>query len=826
VDEDDFRDLWNGAIESGVNNAEVLRLAKAWCQHARLDRRHLGTGMIEVQTGLPVSGGRLTCDYARKPVNAESMNLEPLALEFYENNCIGCPNRLPGGEEPNLGTLADEAIKERDERATVAREQARLAEEARRQRAADRRMRLREAGERSRHVLDLVERVDTEDDQVAARDLVHLARLEPEAFTDPVLDDLVATAIGNVNDSLMESVFALHAARGTPDTQLVQLAFDAVAAGVAVSPAAAVIARSADSVDPRPIVLRNLIELAAGSADGPGPEFEAEPEALVRLFDVASASVIEALGELVRSDDPWARGSGARAVRRLFLVRPTAIEPLLPAVLEGLMLPDRSRYYGEPHPASEAAYAVAVALHSDPDTAEQLIEPVWSASDDSKRRRLLRCYRNTVGRFSDRSAATSLLARIATRALSVASSSDRELPGEGLDLLEEIAEGNREIPGLELASIAEAMVSIATENERLAGEAVPTEILAALEWQNLLLSRRSLLSKAADALGCVGAHQPIEFSTAVEELWERYAGREVLRVALLRGVGRAMRHAESVGFAIPLLSRALGSGTRSERRAALYALHEGSRYGRTTLPADVAAQVIDSLREADTAIAAVRVLNNVDVPEDRLVAVLNALLTIAVNLAPHRDDVAQEALWAALRLARGTGYEEQVTDYGFDAVEKMPSTEAAETLRAFPETHSRWPAAAIKSLHLDKDPQYWSLGDRDREEVLERLMTLDPSSLRPYLDELVTVGVERLPDDRAWAWRVAESLASAGEHVPAAAIAEAVAASIPDTIEQRRPRAYAEKIAIGHRLNAALAARDHVAASTLRGRLDALGQDD
>ena len=55
------------AMAIGRENDELIALGKAWCTHIRTDRSGLGVGMVEEMTGLPITGGRFTCDYAEHP---------------------------------------------------------------------------------------------------------------------------------------------------------------------------------------------------------------------------------------------------------------------------------------------------------------------------------------------------------------------------------------------------------------------------------------------------------------------------------------------------------------------------------------------------------------------------------------------------------------------------------------------------------------------------------------------------------------------------------------------------------------------------------------
>src|SRR5699024_8808809 len=111
-------------------------------------------------TGLPISGGSLRCDYAKAPPQLIGMQLAHSALPFYEANCVGCADRVPGGEEPNLATWAMEQRRQRDAQQAHL-EQVRADESARRdQRHQDRRRRLSSTSAPVAQILDLVERID------------------------------------------------------------------------------------------------------------------------------------------------------------------------------------------------------------------------------------------------------------------------------------------------------------------------------------------------------------------------------------------------------------------------------------------------------------------------------------------------------------------------------------------------------------------------------------------------------------------------------------------------------------------------------------------
>ena len=204
--DDPLNSMMRDALDIGLENLEILRLAKAWCQHATMSGG-MGVGLLQQATGLPISGGSLRCDYAKAPPQLLGMQLAYSALAFYEANCVGCKDRVPGDGEPNLATWAAEQRRQRDaEHARL--EQERADESTRRdQRHEDRRRRLSSTSAPIAQILELVERIDAErPDAQATKDLLILADQEPEAFEDAVLLDLRETALAVRGDALMEAV--------------------------------------------------------------------------------------------------------------------------------------------------------------------------------------------------------------------------------------------------------------------------------------------------------------------------------------------------------------------------------------------------------------------------------------------------------------------------------------------------------------------------------------------------------------------------------------------------------------------------------------------
>src|SRR5208337_5423873 len=101
------------AIAIGEANKRIIELAQNWCAHLCVEHR-CGVGMVEASTGLPIGMRALTCPYARSPGFA-GMDLEFVALDFYDRNCATCSQRKPVGP-PNLMELVGKRDRDRTRR--------------------------------------------------------------------------------------------------------------------------------------------------------------------------------------------------------------------------------------------------------------------------------------------------------------------------------------------------------------------------------------------------------------------------------------------------------------------------------------------------------------------------------------------------------------------------------------------------------------------------------------------------------------------------------------------------------------------------------------
>ena len=108
------------AMRIGERNKITIELIKNWCRHVEVVITG-GVGMVEETTGLPIGMRGIRCKHARAP-SFSGMQMDRIALDFYDRNCEGCTYR-ESVALPNLTEL----LRARDEERRTQDEASKLA---------------------------------------------------------------------------------------------------------------------------------------------------------------------------------------------------------------------------------------------------------------------------------------------------------------------------------------------------------------------------------------------------------------------------------------------------------------------------------------------------------------------------------------------------------------------------------------------------------------------------------------------------------------------------------------------------------------------------
>jgi len=383
-------------VALGQRNAEVIELFARFCRNVRVEVMG-GVGMIEAQTGLPIGHRAFRCAYA-SGMTAFSMHLEDVAVEFYEEHCRGCADRVRSGLlSENIATLAEARRSASQARAERERAEADMRLRRREERST-RRLR-RSAGEPYPSVaqLERADRLDPPDGSPESSDvewLVRTASLGPEVISEATAAELVELANGEevpwaTREAAQAVLVPLTAAGRVPEATAALIALANLSEGPGAEAGKLLVAAGnaarAESVTAK--VARSVVELA-GSAGDPwahamsrfsGKAIVADPaplllcaarnlEAVVQVIEqmLAGAAVarqppvvlVGPDGQPLRAaetpaSDPLGtadrpRSIAAAACLPLIEATPSAAPRLVAALARSLEIPDQDRYDAPP----------------------------------------------------------------------------------------------------------------------------------------------------------------------------------------------------------------------------------------------------------------------------------------------------------------------------------------------------------------------------------------------------------------------------------------------------------------------------------------------
>jgi hypothetical protein len=814
VDPEDVQEDIDRTTAIGLENLEILTLAANWCEHIDLDSRHMGVGLIQQATGLPISGGNLRCEFAEAP-RSFGMVLKNTAAEFYEQNCVGCPHHKPTGREPTLATWADPIIAGRNEVARRAEEERRAENERRLERAARRRFLVGTPDPAVQAILDLMDRIDAEDrDPEAEGLLLKTAELSPQDFPSPLLEHLAAEGSVIRRDSLLDVVFKVFELSGRPPLdRVLALSFAAIGTGFAATSAGRIISTNATAIPDDAATRRGIIGLAAGAIDFHHGDWEgSEPDALVRFFDVDPVGAAQAIGSLLRDEEAWARSTGAHAARALVRTRPAAGSALVDPLLDCVVIRDGSRYLGDPWPSSTAADVVADVLFTDPTADESIVERMRGAAE-REMRALWKCYWHAApSRFRDPvpNATLDLIERRATALLK------EDLP---LGALEEISEtfshltddhdGSVGVPLAELIGLLRQWNTKVREADAHRPPD-PSPVMAFLEWEHERIRTKGIARNIEEAVEGRAKQDVLAYVDAVGSMWDATLDPPLTegdRASLVKGLS-VTKTQEALDRAEPLLVRVLSAGSVVERAAALGAL-EDIGWRDLRMASSIQRLIVSNLTTHDrlwVIVSAIRALRVVELETGERPAVVQFLVNFAAAYKREQSDDAERALGWALEFASGEPYEQRVRELGLEIVNGMASSDAADALDHLHalRTGPDWVAAVIRALADDDRGGLWYGVHEGRKDDLLRLLSTVPTAwLEPNWDALDRQARTDLDLDGSWTWAIADLLARHGQHHRAADLAQAIVDGTPDTRERRHRRRLAKLVTYGHRINAA-----------------------
>jgi hypothetical protein len=651
------------AINTGVANKRIIELVQNWCAHVTCET-YGGTGLVEIQTGLPIGMRRLRCPHA-SAAGMAGMQLDVVALDFYDQNCSTCQKRQPV-RLPNLSEL----VHERDRnQAQQAEANSRAVEQytlALRERTARREALSKGCDPATAGLFDVIDQLDHQPNDQNARILIETAAATPIRFKSNVVEALVDLA-GTEKKKIEPALTAL-AAVDTDRGRLCRVALQVLSRGIRSVIAAEIIAKNLDNAhrDLVPAALPSVIGLALpGHGFGPEDELHGSPEPIRSVHRLFPDLTLDVIKTLLRNSSKAIRITATNSVLTILEIDPTFGLAVIDGLIASFDLPDN--IYGENGSARGwAAKTLARIMLDYPQDIDTQIQQAMGSSDKDKVEALFDVYewvfRSTgrAGETADLTPAHELayermmeivVRRVTDKRLDTATQFLRETAKRYPDLLERHADSLLGAAAL-IASELDAPSSPLLDLE------VPPSALRELENQSKRLSLTYALNAAMEAVAAAAVRNPRVIAVSVVRTYEALDDRhERFKAALVHCLGSFAADPSGLKVALPPLYDAMTSQSVVVRGAAASAYGQVAQESPEDLPSLLHETFILLLADPYVLVhsRALNALRQISLPDAYVSRVRNVVLGLTSAHATNRkhEDVFAKCLAAALSLSQG-----------------------------------------------------------------------------------------------------------------------------------------------------------------------------
>jgi hypothetical protein len=792
--------------EMGRQNDQMISLVKRHCRHAKIERSpHMGVGLVEQMTGLPISGREIHCPHAAEqpPIG---MDFSVTAVEFYRLNCAGCEHREAVGM-PNLKMFVEDLDQKEQQR-----EQGRQAErdrqnEKRKSRAEQRRNLVASDPKPTQEWIALLDGIDAEERSEGADRFLDIARGGAELCTPAAAEAIALTGREVPDRSIVGAADSLNRADRMPDDVTLEIVVHGLAAGGVVD-ALDPLVRLKDQLTADQLLpaLPAIIRLAAPYDDMPFRGRSGRAEGLAIAAEKNLPALLDRMTEMIGSADQWVRSAGAGAAAVLIELEPGTGEILAPRLIDSLSLPGGTDLYmgssrGNVQDALEAAF-----LARPTETAELFLRR-GPQLEREPRQALYRVFDHVVrSRMNEESVPAGDV--VIESLLEVAGGAHGEhAANDAAGAIELAAKYHPELLEGQTAALIGLLITAITQP--LEDEPGPPE-LAALIRSGTEAIRSGRTSDLTKAIGQLARLHPEAVAPEIFLLLDaddppeddsRYLRRQLIKLLGSLGAVPGLR-----GEVLPRLYSALLSADQVVRGAGVDAWAELASVPHFNTPSEMEELIPELLKDSYVIVhqAMIRALSwRLPVAESKRAEVVVLLLQWAITHSNGKDwhqlDDDLQAAWSQAsglpeEMKRAARYQCIVLAEGLHPLDLARFLQGADEVdRALPAYCDR----IIEALGADES----STGGGDREdELLRRLRDQPTENLLARADRIRELGFSELPRWTAQAIEFLEILEVAGAWEHAEALADEMLKQTPDDTEH----------AIQHRRVGAV--RAHVAA--------------
>lgn len=779
------------ATDIGKANQKVIELARNWCAHLTVESMG-GVGMVEEATGLPIGARRFRCSYASAGGFA-GMNLEVLALEFYDRNCVGCEYRKPV-RLPNLNQLVgkrDSEAQQRDERAQLATK-----EEAKKinLRVANRRA-LRKDSDSSRNgILDILDRLDRDPSEENCRVLEEAAIAAADKF-DTVIEDALIELVDAGGHNRIKTALEVLFKVSEDKTNVTGLALKALQRFEALDTAGDIVAQGIDASH-APLIADTITGLAClASPIGPmgfGERIPGNPQPLLVVYHSFPDIVTDGIHQLLKTAESHFRVNAFHSIEAIIKEDPDFARKVAEAVIASIGLPDE--FSDEVRIESAISRTLAMMLNASPNEIDPLIHANIACAGEDTKVILFDSYtwllrQSHFGKteypdeYADELAFKRVVEVLAERphdkrfqhaALFVRDSSNYHpaLVESHVNILIGAA--------ALIASDLEVPYSILTDPD--------PHPLKAIEAQTRATELNIALNAIVASVGDVASRQLQSVGGEVMQIFgDLDETHERLKASIVKILGTIGKSHDGLTLVLPSLYSAMMDRSQLIRAAAASAYGDLAQNAPEDMPLLVHESFLVLLRDPYVVVhkAALRALQKVRLPEQLKVEALTgvALLINVYSMTNDEDETLSDCIKQFMILMNQIGTLQATTvDAIVTTVSQMAPHVAVNLIRYHGRTLRKGQGYADLIVRLLADPES---DDWDLETLVKELAEFSDNEIRRLADEIKTAAIvcrsrgEDMTDD------FIEILVIAGAWSAAAEVASHATESFEDTIWER-----------------------------------------
>jgi hypothetical protein len=799
------------AFEIGKDNEEVIQLAHNWCGHLKVVKSG-GTGLIEVQTGLPIGMRHFECPHAAAGGFA-GMVMRDIVLDFYDRNCVGCKYRATV-RLPNLTQLAAERD-ERNKRTRDAQAKASQDLNAAIAKRAEHRTKL-SAGSNppTLAIFEAIDKFDQEPSQQNGEVLLQVAEAAQSHFTMPVNDALWDLA-ESPGGSRAEIALGVLEKTSADKRRLCRLSLRLLASAHSRI-AARIVSQLIEKEDEDlvPSALPVLISLAAPVETVFHTTIESMPEPLLAAYRVAPEDAHRAIRDMLRSTEKRARIAAVTTVKLIAQVEPSFGLSVSRELMSALSLPD-DHYGPEGSAEGKIVGVLASQTRRTPREMDKLISEQIANAGEDERPSYYKVYRRILRpRHRARSREAGPAEKLAfARLLELLTQIPRK------DLLDEVLEFSRhdapEFPDLvdqSSQTLLGAIALYADESDRpsnpLANLDPRPDILQAMEASSRRQTLRYILEACTELIGASVTRNPETTGTAILQTLENLGASHVtLRASLIECLGHV--HSDHLFFPkiLPALYGAMSDPSQVVRAAAVRSYGKIAASDASDLPALLHESFLLSLLDPYVIVqsAGIEALDAVTLPDNMQRRANGRVLVLIGGYRQERS--LHHLIKRAIEVFLGTRPKNEklpngIRDFLLDTAATLRPYDAAEILLRYAWAFRGTEKFTEILVRLIGDPE---VAEYRIEDLLDCLAECGPAEILAVSEALRESIKNSGKRGFGASDRVIELLTSAGAFQTAHAVAHDQTASLEDTTwdKPRKLRARLRETAVEIELAAA-----------------------